>query len=62
VWDGKVDLLHSGKEPRWLIAHPGELALTWGETPEEVCGVRVAEVESCRAGRFYLAYRTPDDA
>lgn len=52
----KVDLLRSGKEPGWLVAHPGELSLTWGETPAEVCGLRVVELESCRPVRFSLTH------
>jgi hypothetical protein len=52
----KVDLIRSGKEPGWLIEHPGELSLTWGETPAEVCGLRVVELESCRPVRFSLTH------
>ena len=31
----RLDLLRSGKEAAWLVAHPGVLALTWGQVDGE---------------------------
>jgi hypothetical protein len=64
----RLDLLRSGKEARWLVAHPSVLALTWGEVDSErltevrVCGLRVVELDSCPPGAFYLTHRRPDGA
>jgi hypothetical protein len=56
----KLDLLRSGKEPAWLVAHPGVLALTWGQVDEELCGLKVVESGACPPGAFYLTQRRPD--
>jgi hypothetical protein len=64
----KLDLLRSGKEPAWLVAHPGVLALTWGPidgerpTGAKVCGLQVVELSTCPPGSFYLSHRKPDGA
>ena len=64
----RLDLLRSGKEPAWLVAHPGLLALIWGQVDGErltevrVCGLRVVELSTCPPGSFYLTHRRPDGA
>lgn len=55
----RLDLLRSGKEARWLVAHPGLLALTWGRVDEEFCGLQVVELDACPPGAFYLTHRRP---
>lgn len=56
----RLDLLRSGKEPRWLVAHPGVLELTWGPVNGELCGLRVVELSSCPPHAFYLSHRKPE--
>ncbi len=64
----KLDLLRGGKEPRWLVAHPGLLALIWGQldgerlTEVRVCGLKVMELKTCPPGSFYLSNCRPDGA
>ncbi len=58
----RLDLLRSGKEASWLVAHPGVLALTWGQVDGDLCGLKVVELSSCPPGSFYLSHRKPDGA
>ena len=59
----KLDLLRSGKEAAWLVAHPGLLALTWGQVDgPSSCGLKVVELSTCPPGSFYLTHRKPDGA
>lgn len=60
-----MDLLRSGNEAAWLVAHAGLLALIWGqvggERPTEVrvCGLHVVELSTSPPGSFYLSQRKP---
>jgi hypothetical protein len=49
----KLDLLRSGKQAAWLVAHPGVLQLIWGQVAGELCGLRVVESRACPRGSFY---------
>lgn len=57
----KLDLLRSGKQAAWLVAHPGVLQLTWGQVAGELCGLQVAESHACPHGSFYLSPHRPAD-
>jgi hypothetical protein len=57
----RLDLLRSGKEARWLVAHPGLLQLTWGTIDGELLRLKVVELSSCPPGAFYLSHRKPGD-
>ena len=58
----KLDLLRSGKEPAWLVAHPGLLQLTWGQVDGQLCGLKVLESSSCPPASFYVTHRGPNGA
>lgn len=64
----KLDLLRSGKEARWLVAHPGLLAHVWGPAEgarlagASVCGLQVLELPGCPADAFSVTHRRPDSA
>ena len=58
----KLDLLRSGKEPAWLVAHPGLLALIWGQVDGQLCELKVVELSTCPPGSFFLTHRRPNRA
>jgi hypothetical protein len=58
----RLDLLRSGKEAAWLVAHPGVVELVWGQIDGYLCGLRVMESEASPPGSFYLTHRRPDGA
>ncbi len=58
----RLDLLRAGKEAKWLVAHPGLLALTWGQVDGELLGLKVVESSDCPPASFYLSHRKPNGA